>query len=88
MRRAENLRTLRFVGGHPMAGGQLSGVANASSNLFEGARYFLTPTGSTDRRTTAKSPGSSRAGRYPYRRRPGEARPTDGSAHLPSWRRS
>ena len=47
MRRAENLR-LRFVGGHPMAGSQLSGVANASSNLFEGARYFLTPTGSTD----------------------------------------
>ena len=30
-----------------MAGSQLSGVANASSNLFEGARYFLTPTSST-----------------------------------------
>ena len=47
VRRAEDLR-LRFVGGHPMAGSQLSGVANASANLFEGARYFLTPTGSTD----------------------------------------
>ena len=47
VRRAENLK-LRFVGGHPMAGSQLSGVANASSNLFEGARYFLTPTGRTD----------------------------------------
>ena len=47
VRRAENLK-LRFVGGHPMAGSQLSGVANARSNLFEGARYFLTPTGRTD----------------------------------------
>jgi len=47
VRRAENLK-LRFVGGHPMAGSQLSGVANASSKLFEGARYFLTPTGHTD----------------------------------------
>jgi prephenate dehydrogenase len=47
VRRAEDLG-LRFVGGHPMAGSQLSGVTNASSNLFEGARYFLTPTGRTD----------------------------------------
>jgi prephenate dehydrogenase len=47
VRRAENLK-LRFVGGHPMAGSQLSGVANARSNLFEGARYFLTPTVRTD----------------------------------------
>src|ERR687898_307351 len=46
VRRAENLK-LRFVGGHPMAGSQLSGVANARSNLFEGARYFLTPTDRT-----------------------------------------
>ena len=47
VRRAEDLK-LRFVGGHPMAGSQLSGVANASPKLFEGARYFLTPTGLTD----------------------------------------
>src|SRR5215212_1450253 len=47
VRRAEGLG-LRFVGGHPMAGSQLSGVSNASPNLFEGARYFLTPTGRTD----------------------------------------
>ncbi|CAN5260325.1 prephenate dehydrogenase [soil metagenome] len=39
---------LRFVGGHPMAGSQLSGVANAKADLFSGARYFLTPTGKTD----------------------------------------
>jgi len=41
-------RGLRFVGGHPMAGSQLSGVANAKGDLFHGARYFLTPTERTD----------------------------------------
>jgi prephenate dehydrogenase len=39
---------LRFVGGHPMAGSQLSGVTNAKEDLFRGARYFLTPTDRTD----------------------------------------
>ena len=39
---------LRFVGGHPMAGSQLAGVANAKAELLQGARYFLTPTGRTD----------------------------------------
>ena len=37
----------RFVGGHPMAGSQLSGISNASPDLFRGARYLLTPTGDT-----------------------------------------
>ncbi len=40
-------RSLRFVGGHPMAGSQLAGVANARADLLRGARYFLTPTGRT-----------------------------------------
>ena len=40
--------SLRFVGGHPMAGSQLSGVAHARADLFKGARYFLTPTNRTD----------------------------------------
>jgi prephenate dehydrogenase len=39
---------LRFVGGHPMAGSQLSGVTHARADLFRGARYFLTPTDKTD----------------------------------------
>ena len=47
VRQAER-RRLRFVGGHPMAGSQLSGVANARADLFRGARYFLTPTARTD----------------------------------------
>ncbi len=46
VREAEK-RGLRFVGGHPMAGSQLSGVANAKADLFSGARYFLTPTENT-----------------------------------------
>jgi prephenate dehydrogenase len=41
-------RGLRFVGGHPMAGSQLSGASNAEKDLFRGARYFLTPTDRTD----------------------------------------
>jgi prephenate dehydrogenase len=41
-------RGLRFVGGHPMAGSQLSGVVHARADLFKGARYFLTPTDKTD----------------------------------------
>lgn len=38
----------RFVGGHPMAGGERSGVDAASRTLFEGAQCVLTPTPRTD----------------------------------------
>jgi prephenate dehydrogenase len=37
----------RFVGGHPLAGAETSGVENARADLFEGARWYLTPTPST-----------------------------------------
>jgi prephenate dehydrogenase len=37
----------RFVGGHPLAGAETSGVDNAREDLFEGARWYLTPTPST-----------------------------------------
>ncbi len=46
--REAEARGLRLVGGHPMAGSQLSGVVNARKELFRGARYFLTPTEKTD----------------------------------------
>jgi prephenate dehydrogenase len=34
----------RFIGGHPLAGAETSGVENSRADLFEGARWFLTPT--------------------------------------------
>src|SRR5829696_7823483 len=37
----------RFIGGHPLAGAETSGVENARADLFEGARWYLTPTENT-----------------------------------------
>jgi prephenate dehydrogenase len=37
----------RFVGGHPLAGAETAGVENASAELFDGARWYLTPTPTT-----------------------------------------
>jgi prephenate dehydrogenase len=34
----------RFIGGHPLAGVETDGVANARADLFDGARWYLTPT--------------------------------------------
>ncbi|HEY5539906.1 MAG TPA: prephenate dehydrogenase/arogenate dehydrogenase family protein [Coriobacteriia bacterium] len=38
----------RFVGGHPMAGSELSGVSAARADLFDGAYWLLTPSADTD----------------------------------------
>lgn len=38
----------RFVGGHPMAGSEQGGIESADADLFEGARWILTPTERTD----------------------------------------
>lgn len=38
----------RFVGGHPMAGSERSGIAAADGNILREATWFLTPTSSTD----------------------------------------
>jgi prephenate dehydrogenase len=37
----------RFVGGHPMAGSEQSGLRHARGDLFENATWFLTPTAAT-----------------------------------------
>ncbi|HEY1853034.1 MAG TPA: prephenate dehydrogenase/arogenate dehydrogenase family protein [Solirubrobacterales bacterium] len=34
----------RFIGGHPLAGAETAGVENARVDLFDGARWYLTPT--------------------------------------------
>jgi prephenate dehydrogenase len=36
----------RFIGGHPLAGAETAGVGNARDDLFDGARWYLTPTSS------------------------------------------
>lgn len=48
--RAEELvpEGVRFVGGHPIAGREKTGVAAGSPELFHGARCVLTPTRRTD----------------------------------------
>ncbi len=39
----------RFVGSHPMAGSEKSGMAHADANLFAGRPCFVTPLDTTDR---------------------------------------
>lgn len=38
----------RFVGGHPMAGSERSGIGAARADLFDGAYWLLTPTHDSD----------------------------------------
>ena len=39
----EAIQDERFIGGHPIAGSETAGVANARADLFEGAAWYLTP---------------------------------------------
>lgn len=43
-----DLASPRFVGGHPMAGSELHGLAGADPDLFRGAMWVLTPAPTTD----------------------------------------
>lgn len=45
---ADSLAHLRFVGSHPMAGSEKSGVAHADAALLENAVWVLTPSQDTD----------------------------------------
>jgi prephenate dehydrogenase len=38
----------RFIGGHPLAGAETAGVEGSREDLFEGARWYLTPTSSSE----------------------------------------
>ena len=38
----------RFIGGHPLAGAETAGVDNSTAELLDGARWDLTPTGSSE----------------------------------------
>ena len=40
-------REINFIGGHPFSGSEKTGVDNASADLFNGTRTFLTPTKKT-----------------------------------------
>ena len=42
-------RTFRYVGCHPMAGKERSGIEHASANLFQGANVIITVNESTDK---------------------------------------
>ncbi len=39
---------VRFIGGHPLSGSESRGPEHASSELFQGATWFLTPVAETD----------------------------------------
>lgn len=43
----EEIHDPRFIGGHPMAGSELSGLAGVDPDLFVGAAWVLTPHGET-----------------------------------------
>ena len=44
----------RFVGGHPLAGAETSGVQHARADMFSGATWYLTPSAQTATATTAR----------------------------------
>jgi prephenate dehydrogenase len=43
----------RFVGGHPLAGAETSGVENARADLFDDSTWYLTPGGATSEAAVA-----------------------------------
>ncbi len=45
----ENILGPRFVGGHPIAGTEKSGVQYSRNDLFKGKRFIITPTTFTDK---------------------------------------
>jgi prephenate dehydrogenase len=54
VQQATDLLGERFVGGHPMAGSEQTGVQNARTDLFEGTTWALTPTEKTSQSALEK----------------------------------
>lgn len=46
--------SVSFVGGHPIAGGEKSGIGAADKDLFSGAKCIITPTPNTDKAAQAR----------------------------------
>ena len=51
--KAQKRKNLRFVGSHPMAGSEKTGVASARADLFKEAKCIVTPTEDTDSQALA-----------------------------------
>jgi len=51
----EAIDDLRFVGGHPLAGAETSGIEHARADLFDGSTWYLTPGPGTAPQTTARA---------------------------------
>ncbi len=45
---------VRFVGGHPIAGSDRSGISTAEADIFNGAKCIITPTDKTDKNALEK----------------------------------
>ena len=63
----------RFIGGHPIAGAETSGVEHARADLFEGAVWYLTPLERSSACSTngfTASSSTSAPGRWRSTRRP------------------
>jgi prephenate dehydrogenase len=56
VREIENVlpKDVGFVGGHPIAGTERSGIFQANSELFKGKKCILTPTDSTDQESLSR----------------------------------
>jgi prephenate dehydrogenase len=74
-----------YVGGHPMAGSEKTGVEAARADLFEGARYLLTPDADTPEETVERlERWVARLGAVPVRLDPAvHDRAVAGISHLP-----